>query len=78
MFHPKPLFACNFHYLRCVLNIIPTVNTITSLVIEKSVMKITGYPLHRENKGNGEKKILVRENTGNLEMLPKHRERARN
>ena len=25
-------------------------------------------------QGNGKKKIPVRENTGNLEMLPKHRE----
>ena len=31
-----------------------------------------GYPLHRENRENGQK-IPVRENTGNLEILPKHR-----
>ena len=34
---------------------------------------ITGYPRHRENRENG-KKFPVRENTGNLEILPKHRE----
>ena len=28
-----------------------------------------GYPLHRENRENGPKKIPVRENTGNLEIL---------
>ena len=33
----------------------------------------TGYPLHRENRKNGQK-IPVRENTGNLEIVPKHRE----
>ena len=33
-----------------------------------------GYPLHRENRKNGQKKIPVRENTGNLEILSKHRE----
>ena len=31
-----------------------------------------GYPLHRENRENDKKKI--RENTGNLEILPKHRD----
>ena len=31
----------------------------------------TGYPRHREN---GKKKSLFRENTGNLEILSKHRE----
>ena len=35
--------------------------------------KYTGYPLHRENRGNGQNNS-VRENTGNLEILPKHRE----
>ena len=30
-----------------------------------------GYPRHREN---GKKKSLVRENTGNLEILSRHRE----
>ena len=34
----------------------------------------TGYPQHRENRENGPKKILIRENTGNLEILSKHRE----
>ena len=34
---------------------------------------ITGYSRHRENRENGQKEIPVRENTGNLEMLPKHR-----
>ena len=34
----------------------------------------TGYPLHRENRENGPKKIPVRENTGNLEILTKHTE----
>ena len=33
-----------------------------------------GYPMHRGNRANGKKKIPVRENTGNLEILPKHRE----
>ena len=33
-----------------------------------------GYPLYRENRENGKKKIPVRENTGNLEILPNHRE----
>ena len=36
-------------------------------------MIITGYPLHRENRGNGNKNP-VRENIGKLEILPKHRE----
>ena len=35
---------------------------------------ITGYPLHRENRENSKKEFPVRENTGNLEILPKHRE----
>ena len=30
-----------------------------------------GYPRHREN---GQKEFAFRENTGNLEILPKHRE----
>ena len=30
--------------------------------------------LHREYRENGKKKFPVRDNTGNLEMLPKHRE----
>ena len=34
----------------------------------------TGYPLHRENRKNGQRKIPVRENTGNLEIWPKHRD----
>ena len=39
----------------------------------------TGYPLERENTGQGKqgkckKEFPVRENTGNLEILPKHRE----
>ena len=34
----------------------------------------TGYPRHRENRENGKKRIIVRENTGNLETLRKHRE----
>ena len=38
----------------------------------------TGYPLHRENRENGPKKIPVRENMGNLEILTKHRENAGN
>ena len=36
----------------------------------------TGSPLHRENCPK--KIILVRENTGNLENLPKHRENKGN
>ena len=36
-------------------------------------MFYSGYPLHRENWDNG-KKIPVRENAGNLEILPKHTE----
>ena len=32
----------------------------------------TGYLLHRENRENGNNKN--RQNTGNLEILPKHRE----
>ena len=35
---------------------------------------MTEYPRHRENRENGNKKIPVRENTGNLEILRKHRE----
>ena len=35
--------------------------------------KETGYPLHKEKEENGQKQS-VRENTGNLEILPKHRE----
>ena len=38
----------------------------------------TGYPRHRENRENDSKKIPVRENTGNLEILPKHRENTGN
>ena len=36
-----------------------------------------GYSLHRENRENrenGQKKFPVRDNTGNLEILLKHRE----
>ena len=33
----------------------------------------SGYPLRRENRENGPKKIPVRENMGNLEVVPKHR-----
>ena len=32
-----------------------------------------GYPLHTENRENGKKKIPVRENTGNVKILSKHR-----
>ena len=39
----------------------------------KSNPNETGSPLHRENRENGPKKIPVRENTGNLEILLKHR-----
>ena len=38
------------------------------------LVHIAGYPLHRENKDNFQKEFPVRENTGNLEILPKHRE----
>ena len=34
----------------------------------------SGNPLHRENRENVKKKISVKENTGNLDILPKHRE----
>ena len=34
--------------------------------------------MHRENRENGKKKIPVKENTGNLEILPKHRENTGN
>ena len=34
---------------------------------------LSGYPLHRKT-GKMDKKIPVRENIGNLEILPKHRE----
>ena len=37
----------------------------------------SGYPLHRENRENGQKKSVI-ENTGNLEILPKHRENTGN
>ena len=37
-----------------------------------------GYPRHRENRENGKKEFPVRENTGNLKMLSKHRENTRN
>ena len=30
----------------------------------------SGSPLHRENRENGQNKFPVRENTGNLEILP--------
>ena len=36
-------------------------------------MALTGYPLHRENRQNGQK-FPVKENTGTLEILPKRRE----
>ena len=36
--------------------------------------KHPGYPVHRESRENVQKKILVKENTGNMEILPKHRE----
>ena len=39
---------------------------------------MAGYPRHRENRENGRKKIPFRENTGNLEILPKHRENTGN
>ena len=37
-----------------------------------------GYPRHRENRENGQKRFPVRENTGNLEILSKHREFCQN
>ena len=39
---------------------------------------VSGYPLHRENRENDQIKFPVRENTGNLEILPKHRENTEN
>ena len=36
--------------------------------------RLTGYPLHMENRENGPKKFCVRENTGDLVILPKHKE----
>ena len=43
---------------------------------------LPGYPRHRENRGEKkvkwQKKIPVRENTGNLESLPKQRENRGN
>ena len=41
------------------------------------VKDYTGYPLHRENRGNGKNKYLSGK-TGNLEILPKHRENTGN
>ena len=38
-----------------------------------NICKDTGSPLHRETE-NGPKKIHIRENTGNFEILPKHKE----
>ena len=35
---------------------------------------LAGYPLHRENRENGQRKFHVREKAENLELLPKHRE----
>ena len=44
------------------------------LVGMREGLYVAGYPLQRENRENDPKKIPVRENTGNLEILPKHRE----
>ena len=41
--------------------------------LRKVESAITGYPVHRENRENGNIKY-IRENTGNLEILPKHME----
>ena len=38
----------------------------------------TRYPLHRDTRKNGHTKIPVREDTGNLEILPKHRKNTGN
>ena len=38
----------------------------------------SGYPMHRENRENGQKNFPVRENTGNMNILPKHMENAWN
>ena len=39
---------------------------------------LPGYPLHKENRENRQKKIPVGENTGNLTIFPKHRENTGN
>ena len=45
----------------------PPKQTILSL---PTYMK-TGFPLHRENRENGEKKFQIGKNTGNLKILGK-------
>ena len=37
------------------------------------LLPCSGYPLHKENRENCPKEITVRENTGNFEILQKHR-----
>ena len=41
-------------------------------------LDLTGYLLQRESRENSQKRILVRENTGNLDILPKHGENTGN
>ena len=73
-----------FLHARFVLNLI--LNTIdkesqqTSYmdIYSRDILNAAGYPRHRENRENGLKKIPVRENTGNLEILSKHREKTGN
>ena len=48
--------------------------SISHLDINLTKVTLSGYPRHRENRENGKKKIPVMENTGNLEILSKHRE----
>ena len=44
-----------------------------NIVVTTKVFVVTGSSLHREDMENGSK-IVIRENIGNLGILPKHRE----
>ena len=50
---------------------------LTCQVRDKIVAYNTGYPLHRENRENGQKNPCYA-NTGNLEILPNHRKNTGN
>ena len=62
----------------CIGTFIRTLIVFISLDSENIQKLRPGYPLHRENRENRRKKIPVRENTGNLEILPKLMENTGN
>ena len=71
------VLLCKMHVPLLQLKLMPMIVNQNGYVVSKSQKQPadkTGYPLHRENRENDPNKIPVSENTGNLEILPKHRE----